>query len=58
MRGLPCILSVFRNEFNKFNNTGERMLDSNYHMTVTLLKNSIFGVKRHNFSSFTLRYYR
>ena len=22
MRGLPSILSVFRNEFNKFNNTG------------------------------------
>ena len=28
MRGLPCILSLFRNEFNKFNNTGVRMLDS------------------------------
>ena len=22
MRGLPSILSLFRNEFNKFNNTG------------------------------------
>ena len=33
MRGLPSILSLFRNEFNKFNNTGERMLDSFYHMT-------------------------
>ena len=21
MRGLPCILSLFRNQFNKFNNT-------------------------------------
>ena len=31
MRGLPSILSVFRNELNKFNNTGERMLDSIYH---------------------------
>ena len=28
MRGLPSILSRFRNEFNKFNKTGERMLDS------------------------------
>ena len=22
MQGLPCILSIFRKEFNKFNNTG------------------------------------
>ena len=28
MRGVPSILSLFRNEFNKFNNTGARMLDS------------------------------
>ena len=28
MQGLPCILSLFRNEFNIFNNTGTRMLDS------------------------------
>ena len=33
MQGLPRILSLFRNEFNKFNNTGARMLDSIYHMT-------------------------
>ena len=36
MRGLPSILSLFRNEFNKFNNTRARMLDSIYHMTNTL----------------------
>ena len=36
MRGLPSILSLFRNEFNKFNNTRARMLDSIYHMTYTL----------------------
>ena len=30
MRGLPSILSLFRNEFNKFNNTGARRLDSIY----------------------------
>ena len=32
-RGLPSILSLFRNEFNKFNNTRAQMLDSFYHMT-------------------------
>ena len=37
MRGLPSILLLFRNEFNKFNNTGARMLDSIYHMTLRLL---------------------
>ena len=36
MRGLPSILSHFRNEFNKFNNTRARMLDSIYQMTNTL----------------------
>ena len=33
MRGL----SLFHNEFNKFNNTRARMLDSIYHMTLRLL---------------------
>ena len=28
--------SLFRNEFNKFNNTRARMLDSFYHMTLRL----------------------
>ena len=28
MRGLPSILSLFRNELNKFNNTRSRMLNS------------------------------
>ena len=36
IRGLPSILSLFRNEFNKFNNTRVRMLDSINHMTNTL----------------------
>ena len=36
MRGLPSILLLFCNDFNKFNNTGARMLDSIYHMTNTL----------------------
>ena len=37
MRGLPSVLSLFRNEFNKFNNTRARMLDSIYHMTLRFL---------------------
>ena len=28
MRGLPSILSLFRNDFNKFKNTGARIFDS------------------------------
>ena len=38
MQGLPSILSLFPNKFNKFNNTGERLIDSIYHMTLKLLK--------------------
>ena len=34
MRDLSSILSLFRNEFNKYNNTGAPMLDSIYHMTL------------------------
>ena len=37
MRGLPSILSVFRNEFDKFNNIRARMLDSIYYMTLKFL---------------------
>ena len=36
MRGLTSILSLFRNKFDK-NNTGVRMLDSIYHMTLRIL---------------------
>ena len=36
MRGLPSILSLFRNEFDKFKNTRARKLDSIYHITNTL----------------------
>ena len=32
MQSLPSILSLFRNECNKFNNTGARMLVSTHHM--------------------------
>ena len=48
MRGLPSILSLFRNEFNKFNNTRVRMLESIYHMTNTL-KPDFWHKKRYNF---------
>ena len=34
MRGMSSILSLFRNEFNKFNNSRARMLASIYHMTL------------------------
>ena len=34
MQGLPSILYLFRNKFNKFNNTGGQMSDSIYHMTL------------------------
>ena len=37
MRGLPSILSLFRNELHKFNNTRARMFDLIYHMTLRLL---------------------
>ena len=46
MLGLPSILSLFRNEFNKFNNTRARILDSIYLMTLKLLLNLISAVKR------------
>ena len=53
MRGLPSIFSLFRNEFNKVNYTGARMLDSIYHMTL-----SHFWRKKHKILSLhTQRYY-
>ena len=36
IRSLPSILSLFRNELNKFNNTGARIIDSIYNMTLKL----------------------
>ena len=57
MRGLPSILSLFRNEFNKFNNTGARIVDSICYMTQNLLKKYIFGEKTSIFLTyFTQRY--
>ena len=45
MRGLLSILSFFRKEFNKFNNTRARTLDSFYYMTLRIFWNLISGVK-------------
>ena len=36
MQGLPSILSLFSNEFNKLNNIRAGMLDTFYHMTLRL----------------------
>ena len=38
MRGLRSILFLFHIEFNKFNNTGTRMLDFIDHMALKLTK--------------------
>ena len=45
IRGLPSISSIFRNKFNKFNNTGAQMLDSNYHMTLETTLKLCFYIK-------------
>ena len=37
MQGLPSNLSLFRNEFDKFNDTRAQLLDSIHHMTLRLL---------------------
>ena len=46
------ILSLFRNEFNKFNNTGARMLASFYHITLKLPKLAFLASKRQDFAIF------
>ena len=46
MRDLPSILSLFRNEFNKFNNTRAQLLDLSYDIKITYL---ISDVKRYDF---------
>ena len=48
MRGLPSILSLFRNECNEFYNTKARMLYSIYHLTHTL-KSHFWRKKNYNF---------
>ena len=41
--GLPSILSLLRNKFDKFKNTGAQTLDSIYHMTLKLIKTRILA---------------
>ena len=43
MRGLPSILSVFSIEFDRFNTTEARMLDSIYHMSSKVIQNRILA---------------
>ena len=44
MRGSAKFLSLFHNDFDKFNNTGAQMLDSIYHMTLKITLKSPFLV--------------
>ena len=43
MRGLLSILSLFCNEFKKFNKTRARMLDSIYHKSLRILEISFLA---------------
>ena len=52
---LPSILSLFFcNNFNKFNNTEARMLDSIYQMTLRFLWNLISAIKALQISHYVL----
>ena len=55
MEGLLSILSLFRNEFNKFNNKEARMLDFIYHMTLKLIIIALWSVNVNMLSFFTQR---
>ena len=46
----------FRNELNKFNNTGARMLDSIYHITLNCLISHCWGQFVKILTPFTRRY--
>ena len=49
MRGLSSILSLFCNEFIKFNNTRAQMLDSIYHRNITITLKSLFWRKKRRY---------
>ena len=50
IRGLPSILSLFRHELNKSNDTGARVLEALYHMIFkSTLKSRILGVEMLSF---------
>ena len=57
VQGLSSILSLFGNKVNKFNNTGARMLDSIYHMTLKFIKYHIFEVKTSRFCQSFMQHY-
>ena len=57
MSGLPSILSLLRNEFNKFNNTGAQMIDFIYHTTLWVLCNCILAYKAQEFAIYKWRCY-
>ena len=42
---IKCSACFFTMSFNEFSNTVARMLDSIYHIGLTLFSNHIFGVK-------------
>ena len=51
LQGLPTIILLFRNEFNKFNNTREWMLDSicHSHMKLKILQTLVLGMQNSRF---------
>ena len=52
---VSSILSGFPKEFNKFNNTGERMQDSIYHMTLNSHLIYDFRTKTSRFRHYKMR---
>ena len=52
MQGLPSIISLFRNWFNKFNNTGALLLDFIYHRTLKLIKIAFLAWKHSDFVNY------
>ena len=56
MRGLPSTLSLLPNEFNKFNNTGARMIDFIYQMSLKLIKIAFWRGNVNILPSFTQHY--
>ena len=46
MRDLPSIFSLFRDEFNNFNNTGARISDSIYHIKIKIILKIYFWRKK------------
>ena len=47
------VVSPFRNELYKFNNSEALMLNSIYHMTLKILLYRVFAQKRYEFNIYT-----